>query len=546
MNLFRFLMRISPSAVLLMVLSGLISGASSVGLLAVIHTALTAERTLVWYWAGLFAGLCLLVLVTKVLSQAILIRLSHRAVSSLSLQLSQQILAAPLRHLELLGPHRLLATLTGDAATVIQAVNALPGLTVSVVVLCCCLGYLGWLSLPVLGVVLVFLIVGLLTYTLVVRWALGRLRLARKGYDGLVKHFRGLVEGIKELKLNRKRRQAFVEESLRGTLTEIQEQGIRGMTLFTFASSWGRFLFLLLIGCVLFVVPLLYTVDRVTLSGYVLTILFVVQPLESIMSLFPVIGRALAAVAAVQSLQLALDVPRNESEDGAYKKTGDGAFEQPWQRLELRGITHRYREEQRDGFQLGPVDLHLEPGELVFLVGGNGSGKTTLAKLLVGLYAPDSGEIRVDGTGIGQEERDDYRQLFSAVFADCHLFDRLLGLNHPDLGKKAEGLLRQLGLEGFVQVEDGRLSTTNLSRGQQKRLALLTAYLEDRDIFVLDEWAADQDPTFREFFYTTLLPDLKKRGKAVLVITHDERYYHLADRLIRLVDGQRAKGKPIA
>jgi putative pyoverdin transport system ATP-binding/permease protein len=95
-----------------------------------------------------------------------------------------------------------------------------------------------------------------------------------------------------------------------------------------------------------------------------------------------------------------------------------------------------------------------------------------------------------------------------------------------------------LQLSHKVQVKDGSLSTTELSQGQRKRLALLTAYLDDRPIYLFDEWVADQDPFFREVFYQQILPELKKRDKAVLVISHDDRYFHLCDRLIKLDYGQ--------
>lgn len=89
-----------------------------------------------------------------------------------------------------------------------------------------------------------------------------------------------------------------------------------------------------------------------------------------------------------------------------------------------------------------------------------------------------------------------------------------------------------------VQIVDGVFSTTSLSQGQRKRLALLIAYLEDRPIYLFDEWASDQDPFFRDIFYNQLLPSLKQRGKTVLVISHDDRYFHLADRVIKLDYGK--------
>jgi putative ATP-binding cassette transporter len=204
----------------------------------------------------------------------------------------------------------------------------------------------------------------------------------------------------------------------------------------------------------------------------------------------------------------------------------------------MAGVTHTYRREADDEhFTLGPVDLSIRPGELVFIVGGNGSGKTTLAKVLLGIYAPEGGQILLDGEPVGDAERDRYRQHFSAVFSDFFLFEKLMGAEAGDLDQSAAHYLEMLHLQHKVKVAGGRLSTTDLSQGQRKRLALLGAYLEDRPIYLFDEWAADQDPQFKEVFYLRLLPELKARGKTVLVISHDDQYYGVADRIVRVADG---------
>jgi putative pyoverdin transport system ATP-binding/permease protein len=189
-------------------------------------------------------------------------------------------------------------------------------------------------------------------------------------------------------------------------------------------------------------------------------------------------------------------------------------------------------------FALGPVDLAFSPGELVFLIGGNGSGKTTLAKVIVGLYAPENGHILLDGVEVDEARRDRYRQLFSVVFSDFYLFDSLLGIRLERLDQAAQALLEALQLSHKVTIDQGVFSTLDLSQGQRKRLALLVAYLEDRPFYLFDEWAADQDPLFKDVFYRRLLPALKAKGKTVVVITHDDRYFHLADRLIKLESGQ--------
>jgi len=213
-----------------------------------------------------------------------------------------------------------------------------------------------------------------------------------------------------------------------------------------------------------------------------------------------------------------------------------------FENLELVNVMHSYHRETEDShFALGPINLNFRPGELVFLVGGNGSGKSTLAKIITGLYVPESGEIRLDGKAVTDKNRDNYRQLFSAVFADFYLFENFLGIHSGNVDEQAKMYLDQLHLSHKVKVKDGVLSTTAVSQGQRKRLALLTAYLEDRAFYLFDEWAADQDPLFKDVFYTQLLPELKARGKTVLVISHDDKYFHVADRIIKLDYGKLAE-----
>jgi putative ATP-binding cassette transporter len=199
---------------------------------------------------------------------------------------------------------------------------------------------------------------------------------------------------------------------------------------------------------------------------------------------------------------------------------------------------HLHPPDDEKGFLLGPISLTLLPGQITFIVGGNGSGKSTLAKLITGLYPPRTGSIYLDGVLITDQNREWYRQHFSAIFTDFYLFDSYLGFNHSDLDQEVENYLRQLQIDHKVQVRDGVLSTTNLSQGQRKRLALLTAYLEDRPVYLFDEWASDQEPQFRDLFYRQSLVKLKERGKAVVVITHDDRYFHLADQIIKLDYGK--------
>lgn len=532
MSLFPFLLRTSRGGVILAVVAGVVGGVSSVAVLGLIPAALGGTTVSKTALAWAFAGLCLLTLAARVVSQTALVHVSQRAVTDLCLRLSRRIVAAPLRHVEELGSHRLLATLTNDVAMLVHALNALPALFINLIIVLCCLVYLGWLSLAVLGATVLFVVAGVVSYRLCLRPALRYLHQARAEQDALMGHFRGLTEGIKELKIHRGRREDFLARSLQSTLDALERHGTVGMSLFTFAANWGRLLSFLLIGFLLFVLPHVREVDPRVLSGYAFAILFALSSVESIVAFMPVMGRARVALDKVEELGLSLAADEEKEEGAAAAPSG-------WRALELKGVTHTYwRERERRGFMLGPVDLTFRPGELVFIVGGNGSGKTTLAKLLLGLYVPEAGAVCLDGRPVTHEDREGYRQLFAAVFADFYLFDGFPGLDVHALDERAREYLALLELDHVVGVKDGRLTTTALSTGQRKRLALLTAYLEDRPVYVFDEWAADQDPEFKRVFYTRLLPELKDRGKLVVAISHDEHYFHHADRVVRIVEGK--------
>jgi putative pyoverdin transport system ATP-binding/permease protein len=305
---------------------------------------------------------------------------------------------------------------------------------------------------------------------------------------------------------------------------------VKATDIFAIGGSWGVLLLFMTIGLVVFVLPLWGTLSVSVLSGYALILSFMFTPIRMILNNLPELNRADIALAKITDLGLSL------SQSGV--ESSQRLLAAPYHsRLELKGVTHSYRQE-RDGsqFTLGPIDLVFTPGELVFIVGGNGSGKSTLAKLITGLYLPEAGAVYLDEVKIEQDNREWYREQFTAVFADFYLFERFLGLD--DASQRADKYLQQLQLDHKVQIESGMLSTTNLSQGQQKRLALLTAYLEDRPIYLFDEWASDQDPIFREIFYTQLLPELKRAGKTILAISHDDRYFDKADRVIKLDYGQ--------
>lgn len=519
--------------------TGFVSGISSASLIAIISLAVSQGSAASFQLAAWgFAGIAFIALITSIISQMTLIRLAQQAIFQLRLTLCQQILASELTHLEALGIPRLMATLTDDVQAVTDAVRLVPFLCIDLATVAGCLAYISWLSLQVLFLVCVLTVVALGSCQWLLRRGKRLLAKAREQQDTLFKHFRTVTEGTKELKLHYWRRQAFLQEDLQPTAATFRRYNVDGLTLFAVTASWGKLIFFFAVGFVLFALPNFMQLTAETLSGYVLTFTYLMLPMERLVNQLPILSRASIALEKIDALGLSLA-------SSAERVSVPTDIRHSWQELSLQGVTHTYKGDREDShFILGPVDLKLQPGELVFIVGGNGSGKSTLAKLITGLYIPEAGEIYLDGKRITSENREWYRQHFSAIFADFYLFDRLLGLDTPNLEAQAQAYLKQLRLDHKVKLVEGKLSTTALSQGQRKRLALLTAYLEDRPIYLFDEWAADQDPVFKELFYTELLGKLRDRGKAILVISHDDHYFHLANRIIKLDYGQVEYDKP--
>lgn len=533
MRLIGFFLERSRAIVVLSLIAGVISGASNAALLAVINSALKSGLAMPAPLIGLFVGLCVLLPLARFASEGLLNSLGQEALYALRMDLIRSMLAAPLRHVEQLGPHRLLAALTDDVPLITGTIVVIPLLCVNATVVIGCLVYMGVLSPVLLGIVLGFLLLGIVTYQFPILRASQVFRLGALDTEKLLDHFRAVTHGMKELKIHGERRRAFLDKVVDPTATSLRRHNSKGLTIYAAASSWGQTLVFVVVGLIIFALPRVRHVDAATLTGYVLSLLYLMVPLQVIMNTLPGLARSNVALKRVQDLGLELS---SHGVDGATDAPPPRAS---WRELRLGSVLHSYRREgDPSDFVLGPITLAFARGETVFVIGGNGSGKTTFVKLLTGLYAPEDGTIALDGTAVGADARDWYRQHFSVVFSDFFLFEQLLGLASQALDDDARRHLGRLKLSHKVRVENGKLSTLDLSQGQRKRLALLTAYLEDRPIYVFDEWAADQDPYFKNIFYMELLAELKALGKTVFVISHDDRYYHLADRIIKLEDGQ--------
>ncbi|MRG98514.1 cyclic peptide export ABC transporter [Polyangium spumosum] len=393
--------------------------------------------------------------------------------------------------------------------------------------------YIASISLPAFALIALMLVFGF--YIVQYRFEdvvdvlrqIGQLRL--EFFDRVM----DLLKGFKEAKFSRRRGREIhgdivgMAESLRTGAVKTAE-GLSGVLVMPNCVLY------LLLGAVVFTLPRYAHVDTETMASLVTCTAFVWGPFTSVAGGLNAVFRSSVAFEHIRALEGKLD---EAVQRAAVQKTED-----PWNgrigTLSTRDIVYEYPDGNGDrSFRVGPLSLDIEPGEVVFLVGGNGSGKSTLLKVLTGLYPRSGGELRVSGVLVQPENVAAYREMISAIYSDFHLFSKLYGMLDAEPGA-VRALIAEMGLQGKTSFEGQQFTRRALSSGQRRRLATIMTLLEDRPVYVFDEWAADQDPGFRRYFYEELVPALKGRGKTVIAVTHDDRYFHCADRVIELSYGK--------
>lgn len=512
---------------------GMVGGLSITVLLATINNALNSEAGLTGNVVAAFAGLCLLALCCSILSDMSSNRVGQYIIRRLRLELGEKVLSAPIAQIERYRSHRLIPVLTHDIDTISDFAFVFAPLAISLTVTLGCLGYLAMLSWPMFLMMLVAIAIGCTAQFVAQNKGLKGFLEARDEEDNLQKHYRAIADGAKELRIHRPRRQRMFTQRIRESASLICRKQIESVNIFIVAKTFGSMLFFVVIGLALAMQAYWPDSNKAVMSGFVLVLLYMKGPLEQLIANLPIVSRAQIAFRRIAELSETFSSPEPHLLLDAPAKPAQAV-----QELELRDV--RYAFPVVDGatpFALGPVNLKIRQGDIVFIVGENGCGKTTLIKLLLGLYEPQQGEIRLNDQAVTAQNRDDYRQLFTTIFADYYLFDDLVQ-GDGDLPADAARYLERLEIAHKVSIRDGAFTTTDLSTGQRKRLALVNAWIEGRPVLVFDEWAADQDPTFRRIFYTELLPDLKRLGKTIIVISHDDRYFDVADQLVRMDSGK--------
>ncbi len=533
MKIFSLFFKLSPFTFIIAILTGVLSGTCITYLIRGLEIAMETQMADPFWMISEFIAFWVGYGVTSFLSVQTTTKLSEDVVLDMRKSISDKILKASFQSMEM-EKNRLFTILTTDIATISNAINKLPNVITGASMIVGCVVYMAFISLQLFLMFLVLLGLAFLFFKMPMNAYRGRMRDSRDIQNRLFGYFEALIYGLKELSLSKNLRKSFKEDVLYPACQDQRDYNMTARVRLTFISKWGEMLLLMGLGVMLFLVWK-YSISTFDEYGSFLVIaLFLVPGLQRVSNFLPNLGRIDIALEQINDAGFNLDQHAKVADETVTlnEKAGEPL-------ISLKEVTFSYfHAEEKKFFELGPISFDINKGEIVYLIGGNGSGKSTLAKVLCGLYEPESGERYFSGNLINPKNIDEYREFYSAIFFDFYLFDHLHHIKSDFWLEKAQEYLKLLELDKKVKIDDNKLSTTSLSTGQRKRLVLLLSLLEDKPLYLFDEWAASQDPYYKNVFYKKILPDLKALGKTLFIVTHDEQYFDCADRILLLQEGK--------
>ncbi|WP_445454941.1 cyclic peptide export ABC transporter [Flavobacterium sp. HNIBRBA15423] len=349
----------------------------------------------------------------------------------------------------------------------------------------------------------------------------------RESFTNLVT---GLVNGFKELVLHNIKRVEYHKDMEERNTTLYQYQ-LKTAYIEINKTLLSELSFTVAVGATCLVSPMIFEFDKRLITTFVVGTLYLWGPFNNMLAGIPGIINAKIAWQRIREFL------KNTDTKDLLLSEDEVAFNvSSVEKLEVKDVYFNYEktdQREENTYGIGPINFEVSQGDIVFIIGGNGSGKTTFLKTLTGLYPADSGQILVNGKSVEPKMLGEH---FSVIYSDFYLFKKIYGIKTERLGQVYEWL-EMFGLLDKVTIKDGAYSTIDLSKGQRKRLAILKSYLEDRPIYFFDECAADLDPDFKDFFYNELLVKMRDEGKLLIVITHDDKYFYVANKVYKMEMG---------
>ncbi|MEM9821012.1 MAG: cyclic peptide export ABC transporter [Bacteroidota bacterium] len=421
------------------------------------------------------------------------------------------------------------ASIHHDAVNLTNGSMVVINMITQIVLVLTCMVYMAVFCWQLFGFTILAMIGGISIY----QWAIVKnnrhFEQSRKLEANFLKYFDALFHGLKEINVAPQKGIDLQQKHIHPIIQSAHQTDVKGYVGYLNSMIVGQLAFYVLIAFILLHLGFVFGIEKTVVINFVFILLYVLGPIENIMVTIPTLNKA---AISINKMLNSMDRLREEDRQAQVEET---RRPEKISKLELKKILYTY--DNKEGFHLGPIDFVIKAPEIVFIYGGNGSGKSTLIKVLLQLYREDGGQIIWDGKIVSQQNRDFYRKHFAVVFSDFYLFDAFYGIETIDETLLAE-YLQLFEVDHKVTIEDGKFSTIHLSTGQRKRLAIISALMENKPVLVLDEWAADQDPVFRKKFYTEILPIIKQKGISIVAITHDDAYYHCSDRIYRMDYGQ--------
>jgi len=512
-----------------------ISGIINTLLLSVLSSAANQndESGVDYLKLSLFAVCLLVFYITKTYSLKSSVKAVENAIYETRNRILVKIKKTELHVLEGIGKDEIYTRFSNDTADISFSASILVNTCQSVVMLVFTLIYILILSKAAF-----FFTIFIVALTLVVffKKQQGQMTLLHEAHNNEVTLFGFLdhvLSGFKELKMNHEKRDGIFKE-MEHVLTDSKTLKTKFGHAFSKNLIVNEISLFILLGFIVFIMPDYFSLGEGILPRITTAILFMIVPITTVVGSLDPIAKGLMAVDRIEKLELKLN--NNESFD---TETDNSIPDIPFEKIELQDVVYDYVDpENNKTFTLGPINFTINKGDHICIMGGNGSGKSTLFKLISTLYTPSSGSINYNGQNVDANNKQQIRSKTGVIFTDFHLFPKIYGL---DASAKAriEELIDLMGLKQKVSFSnDHAFSNMKLSTGQRKRLALITLMVGEKEIFLLDEITADQDPGFRKFFYEEILKKWKEEGKTILIISHDDRYLQHFDRVFHMEFGR--------